>query len=357
VFASLPKLADKNFVIGFLLPVLIAGFAGVLLFRDTQPIQAIYSIVLEEKTLSDLTVAVLGVWSAAVVLVLFNYQIYRLLEGYSGPLNQSAWIESHQNRYDDLAAYLTRMYPQIFPPPGTASAEVKREYFRRRLTFNTKFPYRRDLVLPTHFGNAIRSFESYPHKVYGVDSIPVWPRLQAVLPKEVTAAIDDSRAQVDFFINVLVMTLLIGGAALVRLGIYLHVVGYCSRGDVDAFAYCGPNGWGDVGFRWELIVWVGGAIIAARICYKAAIARVIVWGTFVKSAFDLYLPDLAKQLGYDVPATNAERQNFWDAVGSMFLYAAPVPDKWPRSKTGASAEKAGGAPLPPESDYDDTGDD
>ncbi len=357
MFASLPKLADKNFVIGFLLPVLIAGFAGVLLFRDSQPVQSIYSTIFEEKTLSDLTVAILAVWSAAVGLVLFNHRIFRLLEGYSGPLNQPAWIESNQNRHDDLTSYLRRMYPQIFPPPGTASAEVKREYFRRRQRFNTKFPYDRELVLPTRFGNAIRSFESYPNKVYGADSIPVWPRLQAVLPREVTAEIDDARAQVDFFINVLVLALLIGAAALVRLIIYLHMAGYCSRVDVDAFTYCSPHGWEDVGFRWELLAWVGGAVAVARICYGSAIARVEVWGTFVKSAFDLYLPELAKQLGYDLPGANEERQKFWDAVNSLFLYAAPIPDIWPRSVTGASAARPDGVPAPPEPGDDDTWDD
>jgi len=352
VFASLPKLADKNFVIGFLLPVLIGGFAGVLLFCDVQPVQGIYDNIFAEKTLSDLTVAILAVWSAAVGLVLFNHRIYRLLEGYSGPLKQPRWIASNQQRHDELTGYLTQMYPQIFPRPGTASAEVQDEYFRRRRKYNTQYPYRRDLVLPTRFGNVIRSFESYPEKVYGADSIPLWPRLQAVLPKEVTGGIDDTRAQVDFFINLLVLALLIGAGALVRFGVYLYMVDYCRKTGVDAFAYCSPLGWGDVRFRWALMAWIGGAIIVARISYGSAVARAEVWGTFVKSAVDLYLPELAKQLGYDLPGTNLARQQFWDAVNSMFLYATPIPDEWPRSAVEADAVHPAAQP-PPDPDEDD----
>lgn len=330
----------------------MAALAVVFLFRDTDPIHAVYKLVFEEKTLSDLTVILAATWLTSVVLLLFNHHIYRLLEGYMWPLRRRAWIDRQREKHDDLTGYLLATYPQIFPLPGTATDEVKSEYFRRRQEFNTLFPYKRDLVLATRFGNAIRSFEAYPDKVYGADSIPIWLRLQALIPKDFTAAIGDARVQVDFYLNILVLAVLIGSAALVRLAINLYVIIRCGNNAIDMLSYCSQHDWGRVGFRWDLLIWIVASFALARLCYELAIHRAISWGGLVKSAFDLYLPDLAKQLCYSLPATNARRQEFWSAVNSQFLYAVAVPDEWPRiAPEGAAVQAAADA----EPDDDDTG--
>jgi hypothetical protein len=81
MFSSLPKLADRNFVVGFLLPTLVAAVAGVLLFRGTRVIDLIYQDLFDQKSLTNLTTVVLGVWTAATLLVLLNNSLYRVLEG------------------------------------------------------------------------------------------------------------------------------------------------------------------------------------------------------------------------------------------------------------------------------------
>jgi hypothetical protein len=216
---------------------------------------------------------------------------------------------------------------------------VKSEFFRLWLTRNQTLPHEARDVLPTRFGNAIRAFETYPYKVYGVDSIPAWLRLQGVVPKDFVSTINDARAQVDFFLNVLTLALLIGAAAAARLIYNAYMVEYCTHNDLSAIAYCVRHDWNHV-FRWEFCIWIGLAIMLARGCYELAIDRAIAWGDLVRSAFDLYLPMLAGQLGYILPDNNEDRKLFWDAVNSLFLYNIPIPDSWPRISAEAAANQS-----------------
>jgi hypothetical protein len=351
MLASLPKLADKNFVIGFLLPVLIGGLALAFLFRDTDAGDAVYKLVLGEKSLSDLTVAVVGVWCCAVVLMILNYHVYRLLEGYVWPMKRACWRLKQVATHEAALTYLTGLHGQIFPRPGTAAADVQREYFRRRRDFNMRFPRQPDHVLPTRFGNVIRAFETYPYRVYGADSIPVWLRLQGSMPKDFTALIADTRAQVDFFLNILVLSCLLGIVAVVRAVLNIAIWQYCTSNGLAGLMTCNAHAWHDVHLRYEFVVVALIAFALARLCYELAIARAVAWGGMVKSAFDLYLPDLARQLGYALPATDARRRDFWDAVNSLFLYGTPIPDEWPRADT-AAAPAVAAAPDDADDDTD-----
>ena len=57
-------------------------------------------------------------------------------------------------------------------------------------------------------------------------------------------------------------------------------------------------------------------------------SRASAWGDLVRSAFDLYLPNLAKQMGYTLPGTIEERRKFWSKMNSVFLYNNAVPAKF-----------------------------
>jgi hypothetical protein len=75
---GLSKLADKNFVVGFVLPVLIVSVAAAGLFRDTEAIGSVYAAILKEKSFTSLTIIVLGIWSATLLMV-WNHAIYQIL--------------------------------------------------------------------------------------------------------------------------------------------------------------------------------------------------------------------------------------------------------------------------------------
>jgi hypothetical protein len=106
VFSPLPKLADKAFIIGFLVPILFATFGLLVGFRDLPLVQGAAVSVSDEKALVKLTAFAAAVWFGSVTLLLLNGPIYRMFEGYVGPLSlrsfkaraTSDWLKHDRER-------------------------------------------------------------------------------------------------------------------------------------------------------------------------------------------------------------------------------------------------------------------
>jgi hypothetical protein len=211
---GLSKLADKNFVIGFLLPILIVSVASAGLFHDTESIGFIYTAILKEKSFTSLTVVVLAIWSAATLLMVWNHAIYQVLEGYIGPFKRESWREKMRKQFMRDRDLLRKM------------ACDEPDYVRRIIRFKTIYPNDPEYILPTRFGNLIRAFETYSLNVYGVDAIPAWHRLSAVIPNDFAGKVDDARAEVNFWINVWVLAILFTALAAGRYAwdVYTNIV-------------------------------------------------------------------------------------------------------------------------------------
>jgi hypothetical protein len=341
MFSSLPKLADKNFIIGFLLPALLAILTALFLFNDMAPNGSLFDAALKEATVSATLLAV-SVWGIATILLLSNYWLYRILEGYVGPFNRQKWRKVKQQEIVRKQQAMSSRYEPKADSTVLEPIGEKTAYHRELLMFLKRYPTKEHLVLPTQFGNVIRAFETYPYHVYGIDSIPGWLRLQAVIPKEFQALLNDARAQVDFFVNTLFLSSAIAILAATRCVL-----------DIIANWRCFDN---------LSLVFPATAIVAiaiARIAYHAAVGLAGTWGDLVKSAFDLYLPSLAKQLGYQLPDTESKRKAFWEAVTSMFLYWTPLdPEAWPKPPDGApqsEKSKPGGEGSKDEEEDDEKG--
>jgi hypothetical protein len=324
MFSSLPKLADKNFVLGFLLPVLAGVSALLFVLRDLEPFRSINEAALDEKKLSNIVMAAIAVWLLACLLLACNRELYRMLEGYTGPFRLSVRKLHWQKHHDKLR---TRF--------DEGPRDDDADYYSDLQKFTVSFPTDRSLVMPTRFGNVIRAFESYSYKVYGADSIPTWPRLEGVIPKDFHSILDDARAQVDFFLNLFWFSILIFTIAILRLlfQLLMHF-----RDDISLdFILAGT---------------ALAAFVLARLTYEGALDRAKAWGDSAKSAFDLYLPALASQLGYQIATTQQRREEFWDAINSMYLYLNPLrPEEWrdliPAKSNEANAEAPGPHPSPP----------
>ena len=118
MFGELSKLFDRNFVIGYFLPVALfaivtlALLAGFGLWLSGSDVLSLFSAPNTEasapentaiSTLAPLvntTIVVLVLWLFAVFLLAFNRTVYRLMEGY-GPVNPArllAWRERRRYR-------------------------------------------------------------------------------------------------------------------------------------------------------------------------------------------------------------------------------------------------------------------
>jgi hypothetical protein len=329
MLSSLPKLADKNFVIGFIMPLLLGVVGVVALLHDLQPFRGIYASIQSADDFAKLTILALLLWTAAILLMILNHLLYRLLEGYFGPFNRERRRMRMRKTFRCERKRLVATQAIVSDPMVWVSDALKDGYYRDLRVFCATWPTHEEAVLPTRFGNVIRAFETYPEMNYGVESISTWMRLQGVMSKDARVMVDDARAQVDFFVNLWVFALVFSGIA----------VGRC------AYAAWRWANWPDLHLvlpmSWGYGAAAIGGIVVCRLAYEGAVGCAVAWGDLVKTSFDLYLPALAKQLGYKLPPTDAERRDFWDDVASSFLYQTPLkPEAWPVEGGEAPEPKA-----------------
>jgi MFS family permease len=210
MLSSLPKLADRTFVLGELLPTLLFAIALLFLFRD-QPTAAAWIDAVTEKSIGWQGVYfLLAVWASAVLLLVLNHFLYRFLEGYELPQRLAERRkEWHRRRLRAILDELKQLYAKCdeqadaFP---LADRDRIRQLAVERMTW---LPSRESDVLPTRFGNAIRAFEVYPRDIYGADGVSIWLRLGTVIPKAFAEQIEGVRSQIDFLINCCMFSVII----------------------------------------------------------------------------------------------------------------------------------------------------
>lgn len=330
MFGSLPKLLDKNFVIGFFLPALLAVYGTAWAFPNLSILDPIRNLSATGKTLNDFVYLGLIVGVLAILMMTGNHLLYRLLEGYLPPFSWlilGLWRHRRRfdrltTRYDNLMATWQSAVDNEQEFPVNMLDQISR--LRRRLV--TYYPNTKQNIMPTRFGNAIRAFEVYPTVVYGVDSVPVWLRLASVISKDYIALLEDARAQSDCFVNITFIALAIGLASLGAAGYDADWRMMPHRNALTLSGILIPFGLASM--RHAAVA--AASALSAAITYWWATERAIAWGDLVKSAFDAYLPALIKQLGFSVPPTDAQRRKFWTEFSALITYEHLMStDRWP----------------------------
>lgn len=303
MFGELPKLFDRNFAVGFFLPVAIfITISGVILGQYG------FAPNMVDYLLTDLLVGttVIGLlsWVGGIVLLAVNRDLYRAMEGYGkfNPVKLLGWFE--KRRYKKTIDELEKLddeYREFYEKKVEfpKKSRARRNQIMRQLA--EEFPDQPEYLLPTPFGNALRSFEIYPRVMYGFEAIDGWGRLLAVIPKEYLEIIDAARAQVDFWINM--------GLVLVLLQIeYISL----------SFIFGNQPNW------WIVILFFGLGIIAPLRATSSARE----WGDFVKSAFDIYRFNLLESLGIEAPKSRDEERKIWTKYSQAIIYRLPetLPD-------------------------------
>ena len=164
-------------------------------------------------------------------------------------------------------------------------------------------------VLPTRLGNTIRSAERYSLLQYGLDAVPLWPRMVAVISKDYLAGIDDAKSAMDFFLNASVLSGF--------LGIFLLVAG---------LSYRKPFSTRESFQLWlvELLL----SCLAAWQCYRYSNSRAAAWGSMLRASFDLYRFDLQKQMGYHrTPTTRSGERVLWTAISKQVSFGDILADE------------------------------
>jgi len=325
MLSSVSKLVDKAFVTGFFLPALLAVYTALNVLHCPSWLAPLCSTKPDNSFAADITYAALIVWTVALMLLFLNYGLYRLFEGYVPPVSWLTPLKTwHQGRWQ------RRKEKQDEGDDALAQGEKRKQLLNDYPTDVNDF-------LPTSFGNALRAFERYPAEVYGIDTVSGWLRLGAVIPSAYQQLINDARSQVDFFVNTCFLAIVLCAASLAKLAEehVRHV----------QWEQC------DAPVLWKTAI---ASIVVATVAYYWSIGRVVAWGDLVKSAFDLYLPALAKQVGYALPPSEAKQREFWKEFSWLMLYRIQLPDrKWKRADPPAAAKGHGAAGDVGDPDGDD----
>ncbi|MBV9652990.1 MAG: hypothetical protein JOZ42_00355 [Acetobacteraceae bacterium] len=313
MLSTLPKLADRAFVVGFLLPSLLFTVGLLVLFSQMEQVLALLKPTKEENSTTALVLLAVAVWLLAVLMQVLNHWLYRSLEGYLPPLS---WRRRASMRYSIKTARMRKEALALgreWAAKGDRFPRQSRQRYRALLLRLAGRPPRRH-ALPTAFGNAIKTFETYPEETYGADGVRLWPHVAAVAPKPLVEATTETRAQVDFMVNMTFFSLLVaicGAAKTVCEVPWSDAMAAIRAHEIARALSFLPR---------DDVVWCLGTVAAGWCFYKLAVALIPAWGQAVKACFDVGLPALATQLGFTLPKTEAERRRFWQSFSQALIY-------------------------------------
>lgn len=306
MFSELPKIFDRVFMMGYVLPVLVFLGATIGLLRCFGLDPAAQLLTATDSVIGAATTLLL-LWAGGLLLTALNWEIFRLMEGY-GRFNPVRFLKRRQldqfkrllddtwslatksNRTDSeerqfklLKYRLAEYYPVDLPSEYTPETRKKVEQDKERL-------------MPSAFGNAVRAFEVYPRLMYGIEGTRGWDRLLTVVPDAYIKHIDDAKAKTDMWLN-------FGFLSVVFLVEYVVLVFYTQQ----------------IVALWVLLPALALGVLASN----RAVSAAVTWGGMVKAAFDVYLPMLLKTLNYERFNTRSEERAFWQDFSHAFLSRKP----------------------------------
>jgi len=282
--SELNKILGRDFLIGFFLPSLYLFISSHFLFEEAG-IKASWLDFNTEDPLKD-SIFALEVFVFGILLQSINREIFRLSEGYWWRPFAEKVSYFEKKRFQKLNGEIKRLKDEkeLCRLSSTAFA-YRLQYNKLSEEMAFGFP-REEQILPTSFGNIVRAYEDYPRRVYGFESINGWSRIQILFSKQTNEVMSRARSRLDMWLNLSFVTaLLMLEIAIVDWKRNLHLPAWL-------FFLC--------------LLFIFLAYIRARGAAKG-------YGERVKATFDIYLPQLAKKLGFELSDDISKNMEFWKA--------------------------------------------
>lgn len=290
-------LLDRNFLLAYWFPAFIAASIAVLIsawplgFGKALALwQQEWMVKGQEGGLSAQILILVGalilITVPAYLLMPLTRPTVRFYEGY-----WPRWLYRHfasMPRWGERAAY-ERMDEDF----GKAEEDGDGPRFNE-LQAELFYGYpKRERLMPTRLGNALRAAEDYSKDAYGggMDTVFWWPRLWPLLPEKVQEEVEEALTPMVALLN---FTSLV---AIVSIGGSLYL--------------------GGLGFQREGALVLAGGVVLAFISYRAAVAQAQSYGERIRSAVDLYRFDLLRSLHQPLPETLDDEIALWE---NLFLW-------------------------------------
>ncbi|QGM93278.1 hypothetical protein F7D13_04160 [Methylocystis rosea] len=319
MLSNLPKITDKSFFIGYLFPVLFF-IASLIWFLEKRAFALLSKLGVDPLAESDkLEKAVyftFFIWTFSIILMLTNKVLFWSIEGYCLPFKNEQLRRREIERFKLKKAQLNELSAEWRRNERDFPIELQLKCTRLARELASDFPSKESSIMPTRFGNVMRSFEDYPRSVYGVDSIPLWLHLLSVMPKEFLNVVEDAKTHVTCLINMfwLSWVMVIFSSVSFIFGLYGS---FTHAHNLDIAAGYERSG-----------AFAIGSVLFTSMIYWLMIERARNWGECVKAGFDCFLPALAEKLGFELPRESVKQKQFWIAVSRRSLFNSPLPDHY-----------------------------
>ena len=184
--------------------------------------------------------------------------------------------------------------------------------------YDSNFPPS-NYLLPTRFGNILRAAEVYPHR-YGIDAVTVWGRLAHSMPDAGMEKIDQANNQCLFLLNCCILTVLFSALSFLVAG-YQALITLFSGAGLPDLLYFIPIDKPILIYQQRVIIYILLSVLAAllaRFFYEASLLNVGLYGSMVRSAFDLYRFGLFEALHLPLPENSADEKVEWKKISEFF---------------------------------------
>lgn len=343
-----------NYIISTFIPSLGFVLISIVIFEPIIPQSIAQKFPLTTDIFSE---------SAALVLVLtiiFGFVLsglmiffYKITEGYYLLTRFSYWRKRHQREAQKLKKQILTIQKLLTRAKAKkASTEIlsslRRRIYYLQSVYEQKYPHNIDAILPTRFGNILRAAETHANTRYGIDAVPMWPRLSHVIPESHMQRVQQSNNSLAFLVNCMVLAWLLGLMCLLAAGYQFTVWQYAEKnydnlqtqnivdGETEIesqeevnitsevkplyfvtidlspemqLIYCQRAGLYLFGF---IIFLIGGIFF-----YNASLTTVFQYGEMIRSSYDLFRLDLFKQFKVPLPGDLAEEFEKWRVISEL----------------------------------------
>jgi hypothetical protein len=176
---------------------------------------------------------------------------------------------------------------------GYHIAKLKLQQYQLATEHQNSFPSNPAEILPTRFGNILKAAEYYSTDRYGIDAVPLWPRLVYVIDKNYLDFIDQSNNQLSFLVNCMFLSISFSCISL-PASIFLILTRQ-------------SNSW------FYILLSILG-IFTAYIFHRASLFSVGQYGDMIRSAYDLFRFDLLKILRHPLPTNSTLEKVKWQSI-------------------------------------------
>lgn len=321
------RLGTRFLVVTVVPSALLLGYVGLLLaaglpMQSPSPSRAI--TVLNHLTAHEIAAIVLGLLVFSVATYPLQVPLIQILEGYwwglpLGPKLADRATERFRNEWDEVRNTLEKTARK---PHWDWIAKNRGRYAQFR---SDLLPRRREELLPTALGNALRRGEGGAGERYRLDLQVVVPRLTPLLAPGVLGELNDLRNQLDASARLCVAA---GVATVASVGLLLRY---------------GP--WLFLALAMYMLTWA---------CYRSSVAAARRFSLSLAAAIDLYHLKLYDALSLERPA-DLEQERKRNAALSRLFNGRLADDELtdfkflpPQPDTPAADQGKQGVTAPPE---------